>query len=137
MSLTTLRNLLQHHGGVRFGVFLGVFAVVAVGIGILVRGLSGPVNPWKRFGVEAEWHHYGTTDLVEALYTTNFQGRAVTGTACPGANYDFRLRVEDTERDGIPEVIMENDKCRRVLAFRPANGTKPPEFITLSDSWPP
>ena len=136
MKLTTLRKLWQH-GGVRFGVFLVVFAVVAVGTGALVRALSAPVNPWKRFGVEAEWHHYGTTALVEALYTTNFQGRTITGTACPGANYEFKLRVEDTERDGIPEVIMEDDRCRLVLAFRPAKGTKPPEFVTLSDSWPP
>ncbi len=137
MKLTMTLRTLWLHGGVRFGVFLVVFAVVAIGTGVLVRGLSGPVNPWKRFGVEAEWHHYGTTALVEALYTTNFQGRTITGAACPGANYEFKLRVEDTERDGIPDVIMENDKCRLVLAFRPANGTKPPEFVILSDSWPP
>jgi hypothetical protein len=120
----------------RFAIFVlkgAVFTVLAL---IIFRHFDRPLNPWASLGVTAEWQPYGTTRFTEVLYQVHFGGKIISGKANPGANYDFQLRAEDTERDGIPELIMENDGARLVLAF-PAVGSEPPRFVTLFDNWPP
>jgi hypothetical protein len=102
-----------------------------------IRELNGPLNPWRRYGVTAEWFHYGNTGLYGARYTAHYAGRAITAEACPGATYDFHLSSSDTDGDGIPELLMTNARCRMVLAFRPSYNDQPPEFKTLEDNWPP
>jgi len=104
------------------------------GLPPLVRSLTAPLNPWKAFGVRSTWQHYGNTGLEEALYEVDYQGRTISKTACPGATYDFVLRSEDTDADGIPEIIMENSIHRLVLAFYPARDGHAPEFKVLSDT---
>ena len=115
---------------------LAVLAVGVVGLFQLICWWQLPVNPWKRFGVTSDWQGYGNTGLVEAVYSVDFRGRTITGYACPGATYDFDLSAEDVDHDGIPEVVLKirNSPARVVLAFRPARGDKPPEFVTLECS---
>lgn len=121
----------------RFIGYLGIVVLVLVGALLFYSANTAPLNPWKRYGVTAEWQGYGNTGLVEAVYSVKFRGITISGTACPGANYDFRLRAEDVDHDGIPELIMENNRARLVLAFRPERNGAPPEFVTLSDTWAP
>ncbi len=102
-----------------------------------IRELNGPVNPWRRYGVTAEWYHYGNTGLYGARYTAHHAGQSISVEACPGATYDFHLSSRDTDGDGMPELLMTNTRCRFVLAFRPAHDGEPPKFVTLEDTFAP
>jgi hypothetical protein len=117
--------------------FLIFVALACTGL-FVFHEVTRPVNPWKQFGVTAAWHPYGgATTLEEPVYETEFEGARITGTACPGSQRNYVLRSEDTEGDGIPEVILKTGKSEVILAFRPAADGKPPRFETLSDACPP
>jgi hypothetical protein len=117
--------------------FLVLVALACTGL-FVFREVTRPINPWKQFGVTAAWHPYGgATTLEEPVYETEFEGARITGTACPGSQRNYVLRSEDTESDGIPEVILKTGKSEVVLAFRPAADGKPPRFEILSDACPP
>jgi hypothetical protein len=101
-----------------------------------LQAWNAPPNPWKRYGVKVEWRGYGNTGFKGPEYSVEFRGKTITELVGPGC-YEYQMRSEDIDSDGIPEVILESGERRLVLAFRPPQGDKPPEFVTLSSSFGP
>jgi len=122
---------------VRFLYFCVLLAAILAAGFELFHFLTQPCNPWKKYGVTAEWFGYGNTGLTGARYTAQYAGRSISQEIDPGAQYNFDLSSRDIDHDGIPELIMADGKRRLVLAFRPARNGTPPEFHVLENDFAP
>ena len=43
------------------------------------------------------------------------------------------LQFEDVDQDGIKDIIFGNGQVKQIVAFKPADGEKTPQFIVLRD----
>jgi len=114
------------------------FAIGVIGCGTIALSVlfvwcanvlwNRPLNPWTSYGVDSFWESVGAAKQLKAVYHLNHKGTRITGSAHAFGGYDWELRVEDINKDGLPDIVLQDGRFMDVLVFTPARDDKPPHF---------